>query len=188
MRGKALLGAGFFGAAAVILLLSVGLAGGAQDPGTEGAAYAGAVEGSRRAASAAARLPASDNGRPVLDTGPPVADAAMKGNLAAVRALVEQGADVNAAQGDGMTALHWAALNGDAELARILVYAGATLKAVTRAGGHTPLHLAARAGHPGVIDVLLDAGADPEPRSATGVTPLHLAAASGSAAAVEALL
>jgi ankyrin repeat protein len=39
----------------------------------------------------------------------PVADAAMRGDVEAVRALVKQGADVNASQGDGMTALHWAA-------------------------------------------------------------------------------
>jgi ankyrin repeat protein len=43
----------------------------------------------------------------------PVADAAMKGDLAAVRALVAKGANVNAPQGDGMTALHWAAERAD---------------------------------------------------------------------------
>ena len=43
----------------------------------------------------------------------PVADAAMRGDTEAVRTLLKEGADVNAAQGDGMTALHWSALNGD---------------------------------------------------------------------------
>ena len=44
----------------------------------------------------------------------------------AVRALLKKGADVNAAQGDGMTALHWAAMKGDAELAQMLIYAAPT--------------------------------------------------------------
>ena len=47
----------------------------------------------------------------------PVADAAQRGDVDGVRALLRDGADVNAAQGDGMTALHWAAHGGDAELA-----------------------------------------------------------------------
>ena len=61
-----------------------------------------------------------------------VANAAMKGDKEAVRSLLKQAADVNAAQGDGMTALHWAAMNGDAEMAQILLYAGANVRAATR--------------------------------------------------------
>ncbi|MEX2609834.1 MAG: ankyrin repeat domain-containing protein, partial [Gemmatimonadota bacterium] len=57
----------------------------------------------------------------------PVADAAMREDVAAVRALLQQGADVNAAQGDGMTALHWAAEHGHADMAGMLLYAGARL-------------------------------------------------------------
>src|SRR5262245_65295333 len=68
----------------------------------------------------------------VAATDTQVADAAMKGNKEAVRSLIKQAADVNAAQGDGMTALHWAALNGDVEIAKMLLYAGANLKAATR--------------------------------------------------------
>jgi hypothetical protein len=66
-----------------------------------------------------------------------VADAAMAGDLASVKALLQQGGDVNAAQGDGMTALHWTAMKGDAEMARMLVFAGANVKATTRLGGNT---------------------------------------------------
>src|ERR671927_508073 len=66
-----------------------------------------------------------------------VAAAAMKGDKEAVRALLKQAVDVNAAQGDGMTALHWAALNNDAELVRTLLYAGANVRATTRIGGYT---------------------------------------------------
>ncbi len=64
----------------------------------------------------------------------------------AVKTLLKSGADVNAAQGDGMTALHWAARNGDAELTQMLLFAGANVKATTRLGGYTPLMMAAEQG------------------------------------------
>ncbi len=119
----------------------------------------------------------------------PVADAAMEGDIATVRALLAGGADVNAAQGDGMTALHWAAERGDADLAEMLLYAGAVVEPVTRIGGYTPLHIAARTGSDDVALLLLDAGADPAaPAPGTGTTPLHLAATAGSAPLVTALL
>ena len=119
----------------------------------------------------------------------PVADAAMDGDIAAVRALLAGGADVNAAQGDGMTALHWAADRGSAELAEMLLYAGAAVEPVTRIGGYTPLHIAARTGSDAVALLLLGAGADAAaPAPGTGTTPLHLAATAGSAPLVTALL
>ena len=89
-------------------------------------------------------------------SGSPVADASMRADHEAVRALLRQGADVSAAQGDGMTALHWAAERGDAELAAILLYAGANVGAVTRIGEYTPLHLASRTGSAAVVRALLE--------------------------------
>ena len=71
----------------------------------------------------------------------PVADAAMRADLDQVRILLKGGADVNVAQGDGMTALHWSAENRSPEMAAMLIYAGANLEAVTRIGGYTALHL-----------------------------------------------
>jgi uncharacterized protein len=119
----------------------------------------------------------------------PVADAAMRGDVQAVRALLKQGADVNAAQGDGMTALHHAAERGDAEVAEMLVYAGANVAAMTRIGQYTPLHLASRGGHVEVARALLKAGAAANARTTTtGVTALHLAAAAGSPDLVTLLL
>jgi len=119
----------------------------------------------------------------------PVADAAMRGDRAAVRALLKQGEDVNASQGDGMTALHWAAENRDAELAQMLIHAGARLEVVTRNGSYTPLHLAGRSGSEPVIRVLLDAGANPNAATTSGrATPLHFAAAQGNAGAIAALV
>ena len=119
----------------------------------------------------------------------PMADAAMRGDVAAVRALIAQGADVNAAQGDGMTALHWAADLGNVELAQVLIGAGANLQATTRLGAFTPLHIAAENGDAAVVKVLLAAGANPRAASNLGgETPLHFAAQSGSVEAVLAML
>jgi ankyrin repeat protein len=119
----------------------------------------------------------------------PVADTAMRGDRDALRDLLKQGADVGAAQGDGMTALHWAAERGDAAMADMLVYAGANVSAVTRIGQYTPLHLASRAGSASVVAALLKAGADAKTRATTtGVTPLHLAASAGNADVVKLLL
>lgn len=117
-----------------------------------------------------------------------VADAAMKHDDAMVRKLITEGADVNIAQGDGMTALHWAAEHADSAMAAALVRAHADVKATTRIGSYTPLELASRSGSAGVVKVLLGAGADPNRPNANGSTALHLAAAAGNPDAVEALL
>ena len=119
----------------------------------------------------------------------PVADAAMKRDGARLRLLLKQGADVNAAQGDGMTALHWASSHGDVEETKMLVYAGARVDAVTRNGNYTPLHLAARTGTAAVVRALLDAGASPNAKTTSGgATALHYAAGQGSVETITALL
>ena len=117
-----------------------------------------------------------------------VADRAQAGDREAVRALLKQAADVNASQPDGMTALHWAAMRNDVELATLLLYAGANAKATTRINSYTPLLLAARNGNAAVMGPLLNAGADPNLPTANGTTPLMFAAAAGSADAVRLLL
>ena len=118
----------------------------------------------------------------------PVADAASRGDVEAVRGLLQRGVDVQTAQADGMTALHWAAMRSDVELAETLIYAGAHLEATTRIGQHTPLHVASRSGQPGVLRALLEAGADPHALTASGATALHLAAGAGSGEAVAVLI
>jgi ankyrin repeat protein len=118
----------------------------------------------------------------------PVADAAMDGNRDAVKTLLKQAADVNAAQGDGMTALHWAAMKNDVELVQTLLYAGANARATTRLGAYTPLLLAAKSGNAEVIEPLAKAGADINAATANGTTALMFAAASGNVAAVQALV
>jgi len=145
-----------------------------------------------RSALAVAALGALLAGTPVSPRSAPespVADAAMRRDHAKLRELLKSGADVNAAQGDGMTALHWAATHGDVEEARMLIYAGARLDAVTRNGNYTPLHLAAKAGSAKAVRALLDAGANANAKTTSGgATPLHFAAAQGSVEAIGALL
>ena len=93
-----------------------------------------------------------------------VADAAMRGDIASVRTLIAQRADVNAPQGDGATALHWAIYRGDKEMTRILIRGGANVKAANRAGA-TPLWLAGVNGDAELIGALIEGGADVnEPR------------------------
>jgi len=117
-----------------------------------------------------------------------LADAAMKGNKAAVRSLLQKKADVNAAQTDGTTALHWAVRLDDLETAELLIRAGANVSAATRAGA-TPLQLAAVNGNAAIIAALIKAGADPNaPVTKYGDTTLMMAARTGNPEAVKVLL
>jgi len=117
----------------------------------------------------------------------PVADAAERGDRSGVRALLQAGADVNAAQADGTTALHWAAYNDDAETAVLLVQAKANVNA-TNHFGVPPLALACTNGSIAIVKLLLEAGADSNVTLKGGETPLMLAARSGNVQVVKALL
>jgi ankyrin repeat protein len=116
-----------------------------------------------------------------------VADAAMRGDSAAVRALVAKGGDVNAPQGDGATALHWAVYRGDKELVGFLIRAGANVKAASREGS-TPLWLASVNGAADVIAALLEAGAEANEQLPLGRTPLMIASRTGNVDAMKVLL
>jgi len=87
----------------------------------------------------------------------------MKGDKAAVRALLQQKANVNAPQADGATALHWAVQANDLETADLLIRAGAKVSAANREGA-TPLMLASINGSAAMLERLIQAGADPTPR------------------------
>jgi ankyrin repeat protein len=115
-------------------------------------------------------------------------DAAQQGDRATVRLLLEQKVDVNAAQGDGMTALHWSAFQGDVDTAKALIAAGGDVKAATRVGGITPLSLACTSGSAPLIEALLKAGADVNSTTGDGATPLMTAALSGNADAIAVLV
>ena len=118
----------------------------------------------------------------------PIADAAMRRDATALRELLASGAKVDTPHGDGMTGLHWAARNGDAEIADTLITAGSDPEAVTRVGNHTPLHVASKFGQVSVVRILVEAGADVRAETATGTTPLHFASMSGSEESIALLL
>jgi ankyrin repeat protein len=119
--------------------------------------------------------------------GSEVADAAQKGDQAAVQKLIQQKADVNAAQVDGATALHWAVYREAPQLADILIRAGADVKAAN-SEGVTPLSMAALYGNAAMIDKLIKAGSDAKQRGPNGETMVMLAARNGNPEAVTVLL
>jgi ankyrin repeat protein len=115
-----------------------------------------------------------------------VADAVMRSDKTALRALLQQKADVNAAQIDGATAVHWAVYRDDMEALDLLIKAGAKVDVRNREGV-TPLHMASVYGNAVVMDRLIRAGADAKQRGPAGETMLMLAARSGNAEAVRML-
>ena len=108
-----------------------------------------------------------------------LADLIQDGNRQSALELIDEGADVNAAQGDGTTPLHWAVYRIDTELTHRLLEHGADAAAINRYGA-SPVAEAVKAAHPGLVAMLLEAGADPESPNLDGQTALMLAARSGS--------
>ena len=108
-------------------------------------------------------------------------------DAAAVRILLDDGADPHARQADGATALHWAVFRENIEMAASLIEAGADINAVNRLGA-SALFIAAKGGHAGLIEHLLKAGADPNIALPMGETPVMTAARSGSAEGVRHLI
>jgi ankyrin repeat protein len=116
-----------------------------------------------------------------------LADAIESGAHTQVTALIAQGADVNATQADGMTALHWALQRHDQSTTAALIAAGADVNAATRYGV-TPLAIACTQGDEANVQWLLERGAEIDRRQRGGETPLMIAARTGRLAAVDALL
>jgi ankyrin repeat protein len=116
-----------------------------------------------------------------------VADAVMRGDTPAVRALLAQKADVNGTQGDGATALHWAVFREDLATTNLLIQAGANVKAANHEGA-TPLSLACQAGNVAIIETLLKGGADPNEKLPNGETALMMASRTGSVASMKVLI
>jgi ankyrin repeat protein len=116
----------------------------------------------------------------------PLIEAAKNADSNAVRTLVANKADVNAAEPDGATALHWAAYRDDLETVDALLRAGANVNAVTDLGV-TPLWNASLNGSSALVRRLLDAGANPNLALLAGETPLMVAARAGKAEVVDML-
>ena len=117
----------------------------------------------------------------------PLVEAARAADAGAVRALLEGNVDVDSAETDGTTALHWAAYKGHVETARLLLGAGADVEATNRYGV-TPLALAAGRGSAAIVEALLDAGADPNTTLPEGETVLMTAARTGNVDVLRLLL
>jgi uncharacterized protein len=141
--------------------------------------------GRRRGAWLAPLLFVASLGASSSDGG--LADAVKSRDHEAVRLLLAQHAEVNTAQADGATALHWAAHWDDLETAERLIRAGAHVNAVNHYG-ITPLSLACINGNAAMIEKLLKAGADPNATVREGETPLMTAARTGKVDAVKMLL
>jgi uncharacterized protein len=117
-------------------------------------------------------------------------DAVRNRDVDAVRALLKPRplpVDVNAAAGDGATALHWAAHRDDLAIADLLIRAGARAS-VADDGGATPLHVACTNRSAAMVERLLDAGANPNAALLNGETVLMTCARTGDARAVTALV
>jgi uncharacterized protein len=116
-----------------------------------------------------------------------VADAVMRGDKVALRALLQQKADVNALQVDGASAMHWAVYRDDLEAVDLLINAGAKVDIKNREGV-TPLHMGSLYGNSKIMSRLLKAGADAKQRGPAGETMLMLAARNGNPEAITLLI
>ena len=116
-----------------------------------------------------------------------LADAVKQKNSSAIETLLQQGADVNAPQGDGATALHWASYWDDIELVDRLIAAGADVNSANDLRV-TSLALASANANAAIVERLLRAGANADAAGETGVTPLMEAARAGGLSAVDVLL
>ena len=120
-------------------------------------------------------------------SAPSLVDAAKSGDTATVRTLLAKSKNiVNVPDGDGTTALHWAAYRDDVDAADLLIRAGAKVNAANDLGV-TPLWAASQNGSLAMTKRLLDAGADPNLALLSGETPVLVAARSGHAAVIELL-
>jgi ankyrin repeat protein len=117
----------------------------------------------------------------------PLIDAAKRSDKDALRSLIQKKTDVNVTEGDGATALHWAAYRDDLESADLLLKAGAKVNAANDLGA-TPLWAASQNGSASMVKRLLDAGANPNLALLAGETPVMVAARGGYAPVVELLL
>ena len=111
---------------------------------------------------------------------PPLVEAARTGHWEALRALIQKKVDVNTADADGTTALHWASYRDDSESVGLLIRAGANVNSANDLGA-TPLWIASQNGSASIVRSLLQAGASPNRALLLGETPLMVASRSGSA-------
>ena len=116
-----------------------------------------------------------------------VVDAVKAGDREALRALLRQRADPNAAERDGTTALHWAVRADDLDTTLMLIRAGANVNAANRYA-ITPLSIAATNANAPLVEALLKSGANANSEGPDGETALMTAARAGNPDIVRALI
>ncbi len=123
----------------------------------------------------------------VASADSPLADAAERNDLPAIRALLAKKVDANAPQTDGTTALHWAAHHDNLDAAKLLLAAGSKADATNRYGV-PPLRSACVNGNGRLVELLLQSGADANASLPDGETALMTAARTGRPDAIKSLL
>jgi ankyrin repeat protein len=120
-------------------------------------------------------------------------DAVLERDVAKVRELVGQGADIHAldtrpevAGSNGRRPLNWAALQNDVPMIEALLELGADINR-QNLSGFTPLHHAVEADAADAIALLVRRGADTTSKNRRDLTPAELATALGNAKAAAAL-
>jgi uncharacterized protein len=157
-------------------LLAAGVDPNRQNPlGGEPALVLAVREGSMRVFQALLDHPRIQLDATALNGNTALMMAAFKRNRPAAEALVARGAAVNRA---GWTPLHYAAASGDEDIARLLLKRGAKVDAVSppASGSYTPLMMAAREGHPDMVDFLAGQGANARLTNGEGLTAAQIAA------------
>lgn len=117
----------------------------------------------------------------------PLADAMQAKSLGRVRELIASGADINAKQSDGMTALHWACYHDDPQATAALIAAGANVDAKNDYD-IPPLYIGCQNGNVEIVKSLLKAGADAKVTIPGGETCLMVASRTGIPEVVKSLL
>jgi uncharacterized protein len=118
---------------------------------------------------------------------PELLTAAIEGNFARVRSLVQGGANPDQADVDGTTALHWVVRGDDLQTTGFLIQHGANVNAADRYG-ETAMHLATLNGDAGIVRLLLDAGVSPNAANPSGETALMTASRAGALETMKLLL
>jgi len=114
--------------------------------------------------------------------------AAIEGNEASIRRLLDDGQKVNIGDVGGVTPLHYACRVGSGPAAAALLEKKADVAARTSDTKRMPLHAAAEKGCTDLVELLLAANADINAKDGRDRTPLHWACCSSREAAAAALL